>query len=89
MDAVGTIHIWRPTTVAATLRLQAMSFYQSRRFTVTVDGKTQPVITFGTAPGPLVIPLPADAGHTVITVRALDPTTAPVRRRHRDRVPAC
>ena len=59
---------------AATARLQLR---HARRFAVTVDGTPGPVVTLGPAPEPLDIPLPTPAGHTVITLQALNPPSRP------------
>jgi hypothetical protein len=77
MGAAGTIHLWRASDGPATLRLRAYSYATPRRFAVTVDGAAQPVVTLGPTPETLTIPLPPAAGHTVVTVQALDPPSSP------------
>jgi hypothetical protein len=77
MGASGTIHVWREADGPATLQLRAYSFATPRRFAVTVDGAAGPVVPLGPAPEPLAIPLPPTAGHTVITLQALDPPSSP------------
>jgi hypothetical protein len=77
MGASGTIQVWRATGGPATLRLRAYSFATPRRFAVTVDGAAQPVVTLGPTPESLAIPLPPAAGHTVVTLQALDPPSRP------------
>jgi hypothetical protein len=59
------------------LRLRAYSFATPRRFAVTVDGAAQPVVTLGSTPESLTIPLPPPAGHSVVTFQALDPPRRP------------
>jgi hypothetical protein len=79
MGAMGTLHVWRPTAAAARLDLRAYSFQAPRRLAVLVDGRSQAEARVDPAPGPLTVDLPPAAGHTVITLRALDPPTSPAQ----------
>jgi hypothetical protein len=79
MGAAGTLHVWRPAAAAARLALRAYSFQAPRRVAVLVDGQLHAEVRVDPAPGPLLVDLPPAAGHTTITLRALDPPISPAQ----------
>ena len=72
MGQRGVIRVGGRRAGPATLRLTLTSFQSPRRIAGDVDGATTKTVTVAAAPTALEIALPAAAGATVITLRALD-----------------